>query len=83
MAEPDKPWVIDLNAQYQKVVNTFITLSTAALVLPIFFLRDLVGSIPPETSLLTLLQEPKLSGLPIAFLSWGSFSFSILAGILF
>ena len=83
MAEPKEPWVIGLNAQYQKVVNTIITLSTAALVLPVFFLRDLVGNIPPKTSLLTLLQEPTFCGFPIAFLSWGCFSVSILSGILF
>jgi len=83
VAEPTMPWVIGLNAQYQKVVNTLITLSTAALILPVFFLRDLIGNIPPNTSLLKSLQEPTFCEVPVAFWSWGCFSASILSGILF
>ena len=39
----DQDWKSLANAEYQKVVASVAALSTAALVLPLFFLRDLVG----------------------------------------
>jgi hypothetical protein len=73
--EPKKPWRLDSNARFREVVQTIIGLSTASLVLPITFLRQILG-IGEKQSLVAHLE-------PAAYWAWGLLAFSILAGIFF
>ena len=59
---PTQEWKAKANAEYQKVMNTIITLATATLVLPTLFLKDYLG-VTPGTPL-------KLSLKPSVYLAW-------------
>ena len=71
----DQDWKSLANAEYQKVVASVATLSTAALLLPLFFLRDLAG-IAAEKPLL-----PHLSC--SVYISWELLIAAIFFSILF
>jgi len=81
-AEPTTPhalpplpeWKVKVNAQYLRIIDLVISLSTAALVLPPLFLKDFFG-IRDEP--LALFLDEK------AFWSWGLLSFAIFLGICF
>jgi hypothetical protein len=70
-----REWKSRANAEYQKVVGSVTALSTTALVLPPFFLRDFAGVANGKPLL------PHLSG--VVFFSWGFLLLSILFAILF
>ncbi len=40
---PEKEWKLEVNARYQKVVDTILSLSIGSLVLPTVFLREFLG----------------------------------------
>lgn len=68
-------WKVQVNAQYQRVSNSITGLATAALVLPLIFLRELH---PSESSapLVSYLTWP-------AYIAWGLLLSSILASLVF
>jgi hypothetical protein len=73
--QKDKDWRIETNDRYQKVVDTLITLATSALVLPAFFLREMLA-IPSDQKLIASLNFK-------VFISWGALASAILLGIIF
>lgn len=73
--EPPEKWKIEVNDRYQKVVGTVIALATAALVLPVLFLREFLA-VPTDKGLLGLLDCR-------VYVSWLFLSVSVLAGIIF
>lgn len=75
-----EPWVKDMNQQYQKVMSTIITLATSALILPTFFMRELLD-IEASTSIIKELLKRKFWGIGLS--SWIFFSLSILCALLF
>lgn len=68
-------WKVQVNSQYQRVSNSITGLATAALVLPLIFLRELH---PSESSapLANYLTWP-------AYVAWGLLLSSILASLIF
>jgi len=74
-AEPKYPWRLDTNDRYREVVRTVMGLSTASLLLPVFFAREFLG-IDSKTALKVVLGAS-------AYWSWGLLSLSIIAGIFF
>jgi hypothetical protein len=74
-SHPKYQWRIDTNDRYQKAVGTIIGLTTASLVLPTVFLRDILG-IPKEEPLFEHLNW-------LVYISWFLFGFSIISGIIF
>ena len=68
-------WKIEVNDRYQKVVATILTLSTASVILPVSFLRDILA-IDKGKALIPYLGAP-------IYWSWAFLGFSILFGILF
>ncbi len=74
-AEPKHPWRLDTNDRYRDVVRTVMGLSTASLLLPVFFAREFLG-IESKTALKTVLGAG-------VYWSWGLLALSILAGIFF
>ena len=73
--EPKYPWLIEANDRYREVLRTTITLSTAALVIPVFFLTKFPDQSEP-TMINTLLSWK-------VYLSWTFLSLSIVMGLLF
>lgn len=65
-------WKEKSNAQYQKVIGTIVSLATAALVLPVLFLKDFIR-IPAEDRLIE-----HLSG--TVYAAWAFLAISILLG---
>jgi hypothetical protein len=82
IVHPKLPWVKDMNQQYQKVMSTIISLSTAALILPIFFLRDLL-KISSDEPIIKHLSNPKFLNIGLSYWSWIFLVLSILCAILF
>jgi hypothetical protein len=80
--QPLLPWVKDMNQQYQKVMSTIISLSTASLILPIFFLRNLLN-IPAKEPLVQYLSNPKFMGIGLSYWSWGFLGLSILCSLIY
>ena len=72
---PNKPWRLDTNARYRDAVKVVMDLSTASLVIPIFFLRDILR-IPKEQPLSDVLTYK-------IYLSWASFGLAIFSGLIF
>lgn len=75
MNECPKQWMLDLNDRYKAAAGIVITLSSASFVLPIFFLKDMVG-IGSER---TVLSELAWS----AYLGWALLALSVASGILY
>ena len=73
--EMKEPWKRDTNSKYSEVVKTIISLSTASLLLPVFFARGFLG-IKTEIPLI------KVFGCSI-YWAWGLLTVSILSGIFF
>lgn len=69
------PWRIDTNDRYRELVATLLSLSTGALLLPIFFARDFFG-IPTDKALKDVLSCT-------TYWSWALLGLSILAGVAF
>ncbi len=73
--EPKHPWRLDTNDRYREVVRTVMGLSTASLLLPVFFAREFLG-IDSKIPLKTVFGTE-------VYWSWGLLGLSILAGVLF
>lgn len=73
--QPQHPWKIEVNDRYQKVLGTVIALATAALVLPVLFLREFLA-IPKDKGLVGFLDWP-------IYLSWALLTASVIAGVFF
>jgi hypothetical protein len=74
-AKQPERWKLDVNDRYQKAVGTIISLSTAALVSPIVFLRD-AGVANERQSVLSLITGS-------AYWGSGLLAASVVAGILY
>ena len=74
-SEPEYPWRLDTNDRYREVVALVMSLATAALLLPVFLIRDFLG-IQPETTLRDIFSDS-------LYWSWGLLVLSIVAGIMF
>ena len=72
---PVKPWKLDTNNRYRDAVKVVMDLSTASLVVPIFFLRDILRI--PQTQSLSHVLNYKI------YLSWLSLAFAIFCGLIF
>lgn|GEM_PF-2283775 len=68
-------WKSRANAEYQKVISSIISLSTAVLVLPTLFLKDFVGI----NKSVRLLDELSCS----VYVAWGLLSISIFCCIVY
>jgi catechol 2,3-dioxygenase-like lactoylglutathione lyase family enzyme len=77
LPSPKDEWKLKANANYQEVMKTLMTLVTASLVLPIWFIRNFV-SVPQDKPIRAYLQ-----GRPWAYRSWVFLSCSLLFGMLF
>src|SRR5260370_18562734 len=72
---PLYPWRLDTNNRYKDAVKVVMDLATASLVIPIFFLRDVLR-IPKEQPLLHALNYK-------AYCSWACFVLTIILGFIF
>jgi len=75
MPDCDNQWKIDVNDRYERAVGVVTSLSSASLVLPILFLKD-IAKINSVTSFASSLNSWALWG-------WGLLSLSILSGIIY
>jgi putative oxidoreductase len=75
VVECQNKWKLDVNDRYQKAVGVVVSLSTAALTLPIFFLKDIVD----KKGLHSIAQVLSLS----VYLGWVLLSISVLSGIIY
>ena|ERR1017187_1459230 len=72
---PKDEWKLKANANYQEVMKTLMTLVTASLVLPVWFIRNFVSA-PPNESI-----GKHLNG--SAYWSWRLLAVALLCGMLF
>ena len=75
MESMNEPWKKDSNDRYLDTVKSVMGLSTASLVLPVFFSRNFLG-IPSDTPLSCILGQS-------IYWAWGLLALSILSGIFF
>jgi hypothetical protein len=71
--EPVEPWRLDTNDRYRDFVKMVVSLATAVLVLPVFFLKDVVA-LPKERPLSDALNDK-------AYWSWICLALSIACGL--
>ncbi|MBI4191101.1 MAG: hypothetical protein HY525_11260 [Betaproteobacteria bacterium] len=74
-AEPKHPWRLVTNDRYRDVVRTVMGLSTASLLLPVFFAREFLG-IESKMPLNTVFGAG-------VYWSWALLGLSVFAGVLF
>ncbi len=72
---PKYPWRLATNERYREVIRTLMGLSTASLLLPVFFAREFLG-IKSTTPL------KDVFGVGV-YWSWGLLVFAVLAGVIF
>jgi hypothetical protein len=72
---PPYPWRLDTNSRYKDAVKVVVDLSTAVLIVPVFFLRNILA-VPQEYPLVQLLNFK-------VYLSWASLALAILSGFIF
>ncbi|MFX0204220.1 MAG: hypothetical protein ACFFCW_49620 [Candidatus Hodarchaeota archaeon] len=72
---PTHPWRLDTNERYRDVVKTIMSLSTASLLLPVFFARNFLA-IDAHTPLYSVFTRS-------IYCSWGMFALSIASGLFF
>jgi hypothetical protein len=75
MENPKHPWRLDSNERYREVIKMITNLSTACLLLPIFFARDFL-SISKDVPL----KEVFTCSI---YWSWAFFIINIILGVLF
>ena len=68
-------WKIDVNDRYQKAVGVVAGLSTASLILPIFYLKDIVG-LGDDDSIADIITW-------LVYLAWGLLALSVLAAVIY
>lgn len=73
--EPVSPWRLDTNDRYRETVNTIMSLSTAALLLPVFLAREFLG-VNEDSPLKDVFTST-------VYWSWGLLGFSIFSGVAF
>ncbi|HBY58546.1 MAG TPA: hypothetical protein DEH78_01910 [Solibacterales bacterium] len=73
--EPVHPWRLATNERYRDVVKTLMTLSTASLLLPVFFAREFLG-VDGKTPLKDIATQS-------LYWSWAMLSLAIFSGIVF
>ena len=73
--KPKYPWRLATNERYSDVIKTLMTLSTASLLLPVFFAREFLG-IDGEVPLKNVVGWPVYS-------SWVLLGLAIFSGIAF
>jgi hypothetical protein len=74
MLTPKEDGLLEVNKQYQEAIKLVINLVTASLVLPIVFLKDILGVHETE-------MRGRISAM--AYWSWGLLSVSLLASVVF
>src|SRR5712692_3231496 len=74
MNECPEQWKLDVNDRYQAAVGVVTSLSAASLILPIFFLKDMVGM---DSGSIIQSISAWIYG------AWLSLSFSVLSGIVY
>jgi hypothetical protein len=74
-SEPKYPWRLDTNDRYRELVSAILSLSTAALLLPVFFAREFLGV--PETKPLIGIFSCE------TYWAWALLGASILSSICF
>jgi len=72
---PQHPWRLDTNERYRELIRLLISLSTASLLLPVFFARQFLA-IPDAVPLCDVFCRS-------VFLSWGFLALSVISGIIF
>ena len=72
---PLYPWRLDTNNRYKDAIKIVMDLSTASLVIPVFFLRNLL-SIPNDQPLIQALNFR-------VYCSWACLALAIIFGFLF
>ena len=75
MPECPNQWQLDVNDRYARGVGVVLSLSSAALILPIFFLKDIVN-ITSTQSFANVLSN-------WTYLGWFMLSVSIVSGIIY
>ena len=75
MPECPNKWQLDVNDRYARGVGVVLSLSSAALILPIFFLKDIVN-ITSTQSFANVLSN-------WTYLGWFMLSVSIVSGIIY
>jgi len=74
-SDPKYPWRIDTNDRYRELVSAILSLSTAALLLPVFLARELLG-VSEQTPLKDIFTCT-------AYWGWGFLAASILSCVTF
>ena len=69
------PWRLDTNERYREVIRTLMGLSTASLLLPVFFAREFLG-IKSTTPLKDIFGGA-------VYCSWALLLFAVFAGVTF
>ena len=73
--KPEDKWKLVVNANYQEVIKTLMSLTTASLVLPFLFIRNFLG-VPEGKRLADYLPTS-------AYLFWGFLFLSLLCDMVF
>lgn len=72
---PKYPWRLDTNDRYRELVSAILSLSTAALLLPVFFAREFLGV--PEAKTLTGVFSYEV------YVAWGLLGIAVFSCICF
>jgi hypothetical protein len=75
MSDCPEQWNLDVNDRYQAAVGVVSSLSTASMVLPIFFLKDIVNFVSGGSILDALNCW--------AFIGWGLLAISVMSAIVY
>jgi hypothetical protein len=73
--EMKEPWKLDTNNKYSEVIKSIFGLSTASLLLPVFFARNILG-IEASVTLTSVFSWP-------IYTAWVTFSLAILLCIFY
>jgi hypothetical protein len=73
--KPKKPWRFDTNERYREVIRSLMTLSTATLLLPVFFAREFLA-------VDKIVPLKKVFG-GLIYSSWIALGVGILSGVFF
>lgn len=76
LPDEEKEWRLTTNAQYLDVMKVLMNLTTASLVLPIFFVRNFVA---PKNDCKPLAQSLNY----LAYIAWASLILSLVCGMSF
>lgn len=68
-------WKLDVNDRYQNAVGLVMSLASAALMIPVFFLKDIVA-LKSDEAIISVLDG-------FVFVGWALLGSSILSGILY